>query len=62
MTEASTPALVDLGDHRNITELLTRRAAAAPDHVAFDVAAGTARGRPSRRASSWPRSRPSPKG
>ena len=40
MTEASTAALVDLGDHRNITELLTRRAAAAPDHVAFDVAAG----------------------
>lgn len=39
MTEASTPALVDLGEYRNVTELLTRRAAAAPDHVAFEVPA-----------------------
>ncbi|MDN3497161.1 AMP-dependent synthetase/ligase [Planococcus sp. APC 4015] len=37
MLESSTPALVDLDGYRNITDLLTRRAALAPDHVAFEV-------------------------
>lgn len=33
----STPLLVDVGGYRNVTELLTRRAAEAPQHVAFEV-------------------------
>ncbi len=37
MREISTPPLVDLDGYRNVTDLLVRRVAAAPGHVAFDV-------------------------
>ena len=37
MDESSTPPLVALDDYRNVTDLLVLRAAAAPDHVAFEV-------------------------
>lgn len=37
MIQSSTPALVDVGDYRNITDLLVRRVSVAADHVAFDV-------------------------
>lgn len=40
MHENSTPPLADLASYRNITDLLTRRVAAAPDHAAFDVPTG----------------------
>ena len=40
MKEHSTAPLVDIDDHRNVTDLLVRRAAADPDHAAFDVATG----------------------
>ena len=33
----STPLLVDIDGYRNVTELLTRRAEEAPQHVAFEV-------------------------
>ncbi|GAA3029583.1 AMP-dependent synthetase/ligase [Microbacterium dextranolyticum] len=39
MREVSTPPLADLSDYRNVTDLLVRRVAVAPDHIAFDVAA-----------------------
>jgi long-chain acyl-CoA synthetase len=42
MRERSTEPLVDIDGYRNITDLLTRRAAAAPDHAAFDVPTGDA--------------------
>lgn len=35
--EHSTPLQVDVGGYRNVTELLTRRAAQAPRHIAFEV-------------------------
>ncbi len=35
----STPLLVDIDGYRNVTELLTRRAEEAPQHVAFEVPA-----------------------
>jgi len=35
--EVSTPALADLSGYRNITDLLLRRVAQAPQHIAFDV-------------------------
>lgn len=38
MREVSTPPLADLVGYRNVTDLLVRRVAGAPDHVAFDVA------------------------
>ncbi|WP_336632870.1 MULTISPECIES: AMP-dependent synthetase/ligase [unclassified Microbacterium] len=38
MREVSTPPLADLAGYRNVTDLLVRRVAEAPDHVAFDVA------------------------
>ena len=38
MNESSTRSLVSLDGYRNITDLLVRRAAAAPEHLAFDVA------------------------
>lgn len=37
MNERSTEPLVEIGDYRNVTDLLVMRAAAAPDHAAFDV-------------------------
>lgn len=37
MIESSTPPLADLDGYRNVTDLLVARAAAAPDHVAFEV-------------------------
>lgn len=37
MRESSTPALVGCESYRNVTELLMRRAAAAPFHTAFEV-------------------------
>lgn len=37
MREVSTPPLVDLAGYRNVTDLLVRRLAEAPDHGAFDV-------------------------
>lgn len=37
--QASTPLLVPVDDYRNVTELLTRRVAAAPTHIAFEVPA-----------------------
>lgn len=37
MIESSTPPLAALDGHRNVTDLLAARAAAAPDHVAFEV-------------------------
>lgn len=37
MQESTTPLLVDVDEHRNVTDLLTRRAADAPDHIAFEV-------------------------
>ena len=37
MRESHTPALVSLDAFANVTDLLVRRAAAAPDHVAFEV-------------------------
>ncbi|MCT9821447.1 long-chain fatty acid--CoA ligase [Microbacterium sp. W1N] len=40
MREHSTPLSTTVDDHRNITDLLTRRAAAAPEHGAFDVPSG----------------------
>lgn len=39
MREVSTPPLVDLTGYRNVTDLLVRRVAEAPDHIAFDVRA-----------------------
>lgn len=39
MREASTPPLADLSSYRNVTDLLLRREAVAPHHLAFDVAA-----------------------
>lgn len=36
--ESRTPLLVDIAGYRNVTDLLTRRAAEAPGHAAFDVA------------------------
>lgn len=39
MRELSTPPLVDLAGYRNVTDLLVRRVAEAPDHIAFDVRA-----------------------
>lgn len=38
MREVSTPALADLSGYRNVTDLLLRRLAHAPEHLAFDVA------------------------
>lgn len=37
MIESSTPPLAALDDYGNVTDLLVARAAAAPDHVAFEV-------------------------
>lgn len=37
MIESSTPPLAALDGHRNVTDLLATRAAAAPNHVAFEV-------------------------
>ncbi len=37
MREVSTPALAELSGYRNVTDLLLRRVADAPDHIAFDV-------------------------
>ncbi len=37
MREATTAPLADLTAYRNVTDLLVRRVAEAPDHVAFDV-------------------------
>lgn len=37
MIETTTPALARLEEFGNVTDLLARRAADAPDHVAFDV-------------------------
>jgi len=42
MIESSTPPLASLDGYRNITDLLVARAAAAPDHVAFEVAGADA--------------------
>ena len=44
MIESSTPPLADLDGYRNVTDLLVARAAAAPDHVAFEVKGADARG------------------
>ncbi|MDE0546210.1 long-chain fatty acid--CoA ligase [Microbacterium sp. C7(2022)] len=44
MQESATALLVDVDDHRNVTDLLVRRAIAAPDHAAFDVPDHTAPG------------------
>ncbi|MDJ1114639.1 AMP-dependent synthetase/ligase [Microbacterium dauci] len=41
MHESTTPLLADTEGYRNVTDLLLRRAAAAPDHAAFDVADGS---------------------
>ncbi|MEV8267229.1 long-chain fatty acid--CoA ligase [Microbacterium sp. NPDC076911] len=38
MQDSATALLVDVSDHRNVTDLLTRRALAAPEHIAFEVA------------------------
>ncbi|GAA1945371.1 AMP-dependent synthetase/ligase [Microbacterium aquimaris] len=40
MPERTTAPLVDIDDHRNVTELLMRRVAENPHHAAFDVATG----------------------
>ncbi len=37
MKDSTTELLVGVDDHRNVTDLLVRRAKAAPDHAAFDV-------------------------
>lgn len=37
MIETTTPPLATLDGYRNVTDLLVRRATAAPDHVAFEV-------------------------
>lgn len=37
MKEATSSVTVDLTGYRNVTDLLTHRLAAAPDHIAFDV-------------------------
>lgn len=37
MRETSSPLLVEIDGYRNVTDLLTRRAAEAPEHAAFDV-------------------------
>ena len=37
VNEWSTPLRVEIDGHRNVTDLLTARAAHAPEHVAFDV-------------------------
>lgn len=42
MIESSTPPLADLDGYRNVTDLLVARVAAAPDHVAFEVAGADA--------------------
>jgi long-chain acyl-CoA synthetase len=42
MSERTTEPLVAADDYRNVTDLLVLRAAAAPDHVAFDVETGDA--------------------
>ena len=42
MIESSTPPLADLDGYRNVTDLLVARAAAAPDHVAFEVTGANA--------------------
>ncbi|BDZ42012.1 long-chain-fatty-acid--CoA ligase [Paraoerskovia sediminicola] len=44
MRETSGPAAASLDDHRNATDLLARRVAAAPEHVAFEVRPGAADG------------------
>jgi len=44
MIESSTPPLADLDGYLNVTDLLVARAAAAPDHVAFEVKGADARG------------------
>lgn len=41
MPQHTTPLLADVDGHRNVTDLLVRRAAEAPDHAAFDVADGS---------------------
>lgn len=38
MIESSTPSLADLDAYGNVTDLLVARVAAAPDHIAFEVA------------------------
>ncbi|KZE88684.1 Long-chain-fatty-acid--CoA ligase FadD15 [Microbacterium sp. TNHR37B] len=38
MRERSTDPLVEIDEYRNVTDLLIQRAAAAADHIAFDVA------------------------
>ncbi|WP_405371814.1 MULTISPECIES: AMP-dependent synthetase/ligase [unclassified Microbacterium] len=45
MRQTATPLLADVEEHRNITDLLVRRAQSAPEHVAFDVADGPGRWR-----------------
>ncbi|MDZ8276760.1 AMP-dependent synthetase/ligase [Microbacterium aquimaris] len=40
MPERTTAPLVDIDDHRNVTDLLMRRVADNPHHAAFDVATG----------------------
>ncbi|MFJ4254402.1 AMP-dependent synthetase/ligase [Microbacterium sp. NPDC090003] len=42
MIESSTPPLADLDGYRNVTDLLARREATAPDHIAFEVDRGDA--------------------
>jgi len=42
MIESSTPPIADLDGYRNVTDLLVARVAAAPDHVAFEVAGADA--------------------
>ncbi len=46
MREVSTPPLADLAGYRNVTDLLVRRVAAAPEHAAFDVPEGGGAWRP----------------
>lgn len=41
MHESTTPLLTDIEGYRNVTDLLLRRAADAPQHAAFDVADGS---------------------
>ena len=42
MIESSTPPLAALDGYRNVTDLLARREATAPDHIAFEVDRGDA--------------------
>lgn len=46
MIESSTPALAELADYRNVTDLLIRRALCAPAHIAFEVPESGAGWRP----------------